>query len=136
VNADSYVETDDKYIPTGNIVPVTDSVYDFRERRKIDKFFAEMKTGYNECLVLNKNQQADAILFEPASGIRMTVTTSAPGILLYTGDFLHTHFIKNQGICLETQFFPDSPNQEQFPSTLLGPGEEYLHHTVFAFDHG
>ena len=136
VNADSYVETDKEYIPTGNILPVTNSVYDFRETRKINKYFEELKTGYNECFVLNKNQQSAAILFEPVSGIRMTVFTSAPGLLLYTGDFLHTHFIKNQGICLETQFFPDSPNQKQFPSTLLGAGEEYLHRTVYAFEHG
>ena len=136
VNADSYVETDREYIPTGNILPVKDTVYDFSERRRIGKYIAELETGYNVCFVLNKNQQADAILFEPDSGIRMTVTTSAPGLLLYTGDFLHTHFMKNQGVCLETQFFPDSPNQELFPSTLLGPGEEYLHHTIFAFDHG
>ena len=56
VNADSYVETDKEYIPTGNILPVTNSVYDFRETRKINKYFEELKTGYNECFVLNKNQ--------------------------------------------------------------------------------
>lgn len=135
VNADRYIETDNEYIPTGALLPVTNTMYDFREMRRIDKYFPELKSGYNDCFALNKNQQVDAVLFEPDSGIRMMVTTSVPGLLLYTGDFLHTHFLKNQGICLETQFFPDSPNQEQFPSTLLGPGEEYLHRTLLAFDH-
>lgn len=135
VNADSYIETDKQYIPSGAIIPVANTLYDFREMRRIDKYFEQLESGYNECFALNTHQQVNAILFEPHSGIRMTVTTSVPGLLLYTGDFLTNPFVKNQGICVETQFFPDSPNHEQFPSTLLGPGEEYLHHTLFTFDH-
>lgn len=135
VNADNYIETDYQYIPSGAILPVANTFYDFREMRRIDKYFGQLDSGYNECFALNKDKQVNAILYEPHSGIRMMVTTSVPGLLLYTGDFLTEPFVNNQGICLETQFFPDSPNQEQFPSTLLGPGEEYKHHTLWAFDH-
>jgi aldose 1-epimerase len=88
--------------------------------------------------VLNKTIPGDAvnaILYDQHSGISMGIFTSLPGIVLYTGDFLKNEFVKNQGICLETQFFPDSPNHHQFPSTLLSPGQEYFHHTVLAFNH-
>ena len=135
INADNYLETDNQYIPTGAILPVDNTFYDFRKMRKIDKYAAQLKSGYNECFVLNKNSLVHAILFDPHTGIRMTLNTSVPGLLLYTGDFLTHPFVKNQGICLETQFFPDAQNQDQFPSTLLDPGEEYTHHTLLAFDH-
>lgn len=133
VNADYYIETDKQFIPTGAILPVAGTWYDFREMRKINKFYANLDTGYNECFVLNKDKQVKAILFEPHSGICMAVTTSFPGLLVYTGDFLTDPFVKNQGICLETQFYPDSPNQAHFPSTLLNPGQEFIHHTQLAF---
>jgi len=135
INADNYIETDIRYIPSGVILPVDNTIYDFRKMRRIDKYSGQLKSGYNECFVLNKHKQVNAILFEPHSGIRMMVTTSVPGLLLYTGDFVTDPFVKNQGICLEAQFFPDSPNHDQFPSTLLGPGEEYMHRTLLAFDH-
>ena len=135
VDADNYIETDSQYIPSGAILPVENTHYDFRKMQRIERHSGHLKSGYNECFVLNKHKPVNAILFEPHSGIRMKVTTSVPGLLLYTGDFLTEPFVKNQGICLETQFFPDSPNRMQFPSTLLAPGEEYTHHTLLAFDH-
>lgn len=135
INADYYVETDAQYIPTGALLPVHKTFYDFREQRRIDKFFSQMNSGYNECFVLN-DDSVQAILFEPRSGIRMMINTSLPGLLVYTGDFLTDPFQKNEGVCLETQFFPDSPNQPRFPSTLMCPDQEYVHQTVMAFGHG
>ncbi|HUQ64538.1 MAG TPA: aldose epimerase family protein [Flavitalea sp.] len=135
VNADAYVETRENYIPDGVIREVEGTVYDFRKKRRIDKFSDQLATGYNECFVLNQSDDVNAVLTDNVSGIQMSVTTSLPGLLLYTGDFLNGSFRKNQGICLETQFYPDSPHHPQFPSTLLIPGEEYVVNTVWAFNH-
>lgn len=135
VNADAYVATGENYIPTGELKCVQGTPFDFRNKRRIDDFFVELPTGYNECFVLNKNNSVSAVLSENFSGIQMTVQTSLPGLLLYTGDFLGNIFCKNQGICLESQFFPDSPHHPQFPSTLLIPGHEHVENTIWKFDH-
>lgn len=135
INADAYVETGEHYIPTGILKDVQGTPFDFRKKRRIDESFSLLPTGYNECFVLNKNNITSAVLSENVSGIEMTVQTSLPGLLLYTGDFLGNNFCKNQGICLETQFFPDTPHHTKFPSTLLNPGEEYVENTVWTFSH-
>lgn len=137
INADAYIPADDHYIPTGDILTVGNSKFDFRKRRKIKENPDQPDILYNECFVLNKKlstESPDAVLYHSGSGISMSVTTTLPGILLYTGDFLSAPFIKNQGICLEAMYFPDTPNNDQFPSTLLLPDDEYLHSIAFAFN--
>lgn len=130
IYADSYLETNSQYIPTGNIKNVENSPYDFRKSRKIKEYITELEApGYNECYVLNNEVAAE--LYDQNSGRKVVVRTSMPGLLLYTGDYLEGRFKKNQGVCLETQFFPDTPNHPGFPSTLLLPGQLYQHQTSF-----
>jgi aldose 1-epimerase len=135
IQADSYLVTDKTYIPTGEIKTVADTVYDFRSMRSIDKFWDQVPdSGYNTCFLLSHGpDQEQASLFSSTSGIGLTVQTSFPGILLYTGDYLQEPFQKNQGICLETQAPPDAPNQPGFPATLLHPQQPYSHFTKYRF---
>ena len=83
-----------------------------------------------------------ASLYEPKSGRYMEVLTTEPGLQFYSGNFLDgtltntlegKKYVKHAGLCLETQHFPDSPNQPSFPNTILKPGETYRHTTVYKF---
>lgn len=135
INAAYVLEADARYIPTGTLNAVAGTDLDFTEYRPINQLLDQAAfRGYNECFLLaHTTEEIKAALRDPQSGRRLTVQTSFPGIMLYTGDFLKTPYLKNQGICLETQFFPDSPNQPAFPQTLLHPGEVYQHQTIYQF---
>jgi aldose 1-epimerase len=89
--------------------------------------------------VLNKSRQSAkgfaARVYEPVSGRIMEVHTSEPGMQFYSGNFLQD-YIPRAGLCLETQHFPDSPNQPQFPSTIMRPGETFGSRTVYSFSVG
>ena len=100
--------------------------------------------GYDHNWVLNKKDSSVALaasLYEPISGRVMDVLTTEPGLQFYSGNFLNGSAIGKggkpynfrNGLCLETQHFPDSPNKPQFPSTVLRPGETYLTTTVYHF---
>ncbi len=135
INADEVLEDDRNYIPTGKMITVKNSELDFTSFRKIT-FNPNNFKGINSCYKLNieeDNNAIKAIVRDPLSHRSLTVRTSLPGIMLYTGDFLGEPFIKHQGICLEAQFFPDSPHQPGFPSTLLQPGNVYRHQTIYQF---
>jgi aldose 1-epimerase len=130
VDAHRFVQCGQGYIPTGELRSVNNDPHDFRNKHIIDH------GGFNECFVLNGNtldEKIKAELSDPASGTTMSIKTTLPGIVLYTGDYLNGPFKKNQGVCLETQFFPDTPNRKEFPSTLLLPGQEYKHTTTLGF---
>lgn len=132
IHAKHYVETDSQYIPTGAIIPVDHSPYDFRKSRKINEFIHLLPTpGYNECFVLDKQKETAAEFYDPASGRKIIISTTMPGLLFYTGDYLSGIHQKNQGVCLETQFFPDAPNHPRFPGTVLLSSETYFHQTAF-----
>jgi aldose 1-epimerase len=103
-----------------------------------------VKGGYDHCYVLNKKTgeilSLAAKITEPKSGRLMDILTDQPGIQLYTGNFLDgtiaaggKKYLKNAAFCLETQHYPDSPNQPNFPSTVLRPGQRYTHTTVHKF---
>lgn len=117
-------------VPTGPPVPVGGTRFDFREPR-------EVGSGYDHNFVLDQGTSAGSVaaeLYDPVSGRRLTVTTSEPGIQLYTGDaFDAGPFGPGEGIALETQHFPDSPNRPDFPSTVLRPGEEFTSATTYGF---
>jgi aldose 1-epimerase len=100
--------------------------------------------GYNHNFVLrghNGSLRRVATVYEPESGRFMEVFTTEPGIEFYTGDYLDgtltgknsIRYVKRAGLCLETQHFPDSPNQPDFPSTTLRPGENYHTRTIYKF---
>ncbi|MFF0682526.1 aldose epimerase family protein [Streptomyces tendae] len=117
-------------IPTGGLDDVTDTRFDFRRARKVG-------SGYDHNFVLDKGvtdtAEEVAELYDPASGRLLTVATTEPGLQLYTADHLGEPFAPGDGIALETQHFPDSPNRPGFPSTVLRPGEVFRSETVYGF---
>ncbi|MFJ3042664.1 MULTISPECIES: aldose epimerase family protein [Streptomyces] len=117
-------------IPTGGLGDVTDTRFDFRRARKVG-------SGYDHNFVLDKGvtdtAEEVAELYDPASGRLLTVATTEPGLQLYTADHLGEPFAPGDGIALETQHFPDSPNRPGFPSTVLRPGEVFRSETVYGF---
>ncbi len=130
-------------IPTGNLVPVAGTPYDFTVSKPVGRDIGALENGYDLNYVLD-NEDGDlvyaACLKETGSGRQVEVFTTQPGIQLYTGYWIPElesggvkRFGKYSGIALETQHFPDSPNQPGFPSIMLEPGEKYQHNTVFRF---
>lgn len=120
--------TDAESLPTGEFLPVDGTRYDFRETRTVGG-------GYDHNFVLDAADDGPvAELCDPVSGRVLTVTTTEPGLQLYTADhFDGRPYGPCDGIALETQHFPDSPNRPEFPSTVLRPGEEYVSTTVYGF---
>jgi aldose 1-epimerase len=145
LKADKYTPVDDKLIPTGKIDDVKGGPMDFTTAKKIGRDLAQVTGGYDHNWVLSKSGNTLEMigsLYNPASGRFMEVYTTEPGIQFYSGNFLdgtlkHTRggakYIKHAGLCLETQHFPDSPNQPAFPNTILKPGETYTQTTVYKF---
>ncbi|MFJ8763842.1 aldose epimerase family protein [Streptomyces clavifer] len=119
---------DAESIPTGEFAPVDGTRFDFREPKPVGP-------GYDTNYVLDATGGAPvAELYDAASGRVLTVTTTEPGLQLYTADhFEGRPFVPCAGIALETQHFPDSPNRPEFPSTVLRPGEEFVSTTVYGF---
>ena len=141
--ADRYNVVDAGLIPTGELRPVAGTPFDFTTPHAIGERIAQVPGGYDHNWVLNTatGQHPAAIVYDPASGRTLTVTTDQPGIQFYTGNFLDgtlkgkggTVYGKNAGFCLETQHFPDSPNQPKFPTTVLKPGETLHSVSTYAF---
>jgi len=146
--ADSFTPVDSNLIPTGEIKPVADTPWDFLSPTPIGVHLKETggkPVGYDHNFVLKKSFYSDwsiaAEVYEPKSGRTLTVSTDQPGVQFYTGNFLDGTltgvggqvYRQYTGFCLETQHFPDSPNHDNFPSTLLGPGQTYKTSTVYAF---
>jgi len=145
IDADTYTAVNDKLIPTGQLPAVKDGPMDFNGAKLIGKDIGQVKGGYDHNWVLTKKGSElakVAVLADPGSGRSMEVWTTEPGLQFYSGNFLdgtlqHTannnKYIQHAGLCLETQHFPDSPNQPSFPSTILKPGETYRQTTVYQF---
>ena len=118
---------------------------DFTTPKKIGKDIAAVKGGYDHNWVINRNGtglESVCTLYHPASGRFMEVFTTEPGIQFYSGNFLDgtltntkggQKYVLHAGLCLETQHFPDGPNQPSFPNTILKPGETYSHSSVYKF---
>ncbi len=151
LNADRYTPVDENLIPTGELASVAGTPFDFRQPKAI---VADIRSGhpqivrgrgYDHNFVLNttnRNQPGLAAqVSEPVSGRTMDVLTTEPGVQLYTGNFIDATLVgsagsvyrQGDGLCLETQHFPDSPNQPDFPSTVLQPGETCQTTTIFKF---
>lgn len=150
VNADRYTPVDGGLIPTGELASVEGTPFDFRTKTaigaRIDADDEQIKRGggYDHNYVLNRSGdglELAARVEEPKTGRVMEVHTTEPGLQFYSGNFLdgtitgkNGHvYNKRNGICLETQHYPDSPNQSSFPSTTLNPGETYTSRTVYTF---
>lgn len=145
IQADAYTVVDATMIPTGELRPVKGTPFDFTTAHPIGERIEQTGGGYDHNFVLTKKKEGEmslaATVYEPISGRVMEVYTTQPGVQFYAGNFLDgsltgkggVKYVKRYGYCLETQHFPDSPNQPTFPSTILKPGETYNQATIFKF---
>ena len=145
INADKFTEVNDNLIPTGKLPDVKGGPMDFNTEKIIGKDIAQVKGGYDHNWVLNKKGtelEKVATLYHAASGRLMEVYTTEPGLQFYSGNFLDgtltntrggAKYVKHAALCLETQHYPDSPNQPEFPNTILKPGETYKQTTIYKF---
>jgi aldose 1-epimerase len=150
INADKFTPVNATLIPTGELASVAGTPFDFRTPTAIgaridaDNEQIHFGPGYDHNWVLVKPKPGAlttaAVLSDPESGRVMEIRTTEPGLQFYSGNFMDgkpagqgTVFNRRTGLCLETQHFPDSPNQPSFPSTTLRPGHTYASHTVLIF---
>lgn len=151
INAGHYTPIDHDLIPTGEIKSVVDTPFDFRKAQEIGEQIRNgrheqiaLARGYDHNFVIDKKNEglhSMAILSDPSSGRRMEVLSNAPGLQFYSGNFLDGSsqgkngqlYRQGDGVCLEPQHFPDSPNQPNFPSSQLNPGDEYIHDIAYRF---
>ena len=150
INADSFLPVNEKIIPTGEIKSVENTPFDFRKIKKIGKNIniedrqLKLGNGYDHCWVLNDYNKKSRKIGEVNSNktkINMEIFSDLPGVQLYTGNFLDgslnskkdLKYINRSGFCLETQFYPNSPNNQNFPSTKLEPGKKFYSKTSFKF---
>lgn len=141
--ADSITPTDEQLIPTGKLLPVAGTPFDFTTPHKIGERIQEAG-GYDINYKL-RNTTGEYVkaaeVYDQETGRLLEAFTTEPGVQFYSGNFLNgsltghdgNNYKKHYGLCLETQHFPDSPNKPQFPSTVLNPGEKYTQKTVYKF---
>ncbi len=154
INASSYVETDETLQPTGRLRHVKGSPMDFTTPKEVGRDIAEQYDallhgkGYDHCYAFDDYDGKGSLikgaeLYSPASGRRLTVRTTYPGMQLYTANWLtggtpegrHGADYKDyEAVALECQMFPDAPNHPEFPSAILRPGEKYHHVIVYDLD--
>ena len=150
LHADAYLPVDPQLIPTG-VAAVADTPFDFRTPTRIGARIRHADPqllaarGYDHCWVLDRRDRDGLVpaarLADPASGRVLTIATTEPGLQFYSGNFLDGRlrgaagaaYRQGDGICLETQHYPDAPNRPEFPSTVLRPGATYRSTTVHRF---
>ncbi len=150
INADKYTPISDRLIPTGEVFSVLGSVFDFTSLKEIGKEIESADEqlvrgmGYDHNFIINKAPSEFGFVAEvqePESGRKLEVFSSEPGVQLYTGNFINENVLgingvmyqKRSAFCLETQHFPDSPNNDHFPSIELGPDDTYSQRTIYKF---
>jgi aldose 1-epimerase len=148
IHADKFTPVDDTLIPTGEITDVAGTPYDFTTPTPVGAHIKELKNtprGYDFNYVLNKgyfsNYDLAAVVEDPKTGRRLECYTDQPGIQFYTGNFLTGSYVGRErkrypqygALTLESQHYPDSPNRDNFPSTVLRPGDTFKSTTVYAF---
>ena len=150
INADFYLPIDETSIPTGEILKVEGTPFDFRKPKAVgqdidaDNEQIKIGAGYDHCFVLNKKEEGElsfaARIKEPESGRTMEVYTTEPGMQVYTDNWADGYkgqngatFPRRSAICFECQHFPDTPNHPYFPSVELNPGEKYTQRTIYKF---
>ena len=150
INADFYLPTDATAIPTGEILKVEGTPFDFRKPKTFGKEInadneqIKFGHGYDHNYVLNKKEEGElsfaARITEPKSGRTLECYTTEPGMQLYTANFATGYkgangctFPYRSAVCLEAQHFPDTPNRPYFPSVVLNPGQRYKQKTIYRF---
>lgn len=142
--ADRYTPVDQNAIPSGKILDVAGTPFDFRAGKKIGLDIDKVPGGFDHNWEINRAGDPlnpVALVTDPVSGRKLTVESTQPGVQFYTGNFLSgeigklgARYEKNAGFCLETQHFPDTPNRPEFPPSILLPGDRYRQETVWHFD--
>jgi aldose 1-epimerase len=150
INADFYLPTDDTAIPTGEILKVAGTPFDFRTPKSFGKEIEadneqiKFGHGYDHNYVLNKKEEGElsfaARITDPKTGRTLECYTTEPGMQLYTANFATGYkgangctFPRRSAVCLEAQHFPDTPNRPYFPSVVLNPGQQYKQKTIYRF---
>lgn len=150
INADFFLPTDSTSIPTGEILKVEGTPFDFRTPKALGKDInaddeqIKFGQGFDHNYVLNKKEEGElsfaARVTEPKSGRTLEVYTTEPGMQLYTANFANGYqgvngctFPRRSAVCLECQHFPDTPNRPYFPSVVLHPGQQYKQKTIYRF---
>jgi aldose 1-epimerase len=152
INAREFIPIDTSAIPSGEIRAVAGTPFDFTAPKPIgqdirqDEEQIKNGLGYDHCFVLDPTQKEGdltkaAFVTEPTTGRTLEVLTTEPGVQFYSGNYLDGRlsgksgqpYLHRGGFCLETEHFPDSPNQAHFPTTILRPGETFASRTVFRF---
>ncbi|TWT27094.1 aldose epimerase family protein [Planomicrobium sp. CPCC 101110] len=147
IDSSQFVELDDQLIPTGNLIPVAETPFDFRAGRMLgegfNEKFAQNKLaggGYDHYFLFDNTREQKALLQDSASGRQMAVETDQPGMVMYTGNGLDDSLLLNEGksrkylgVCFETQGSPASLHHANMPDIVLQAGEVYKTQTVFAF---
>ena len=151
LNANAYTPVDDNVAVTGEVARVENTPFDFRTPTRIGERINDTThqqiingLGYDHNWILATDGDLNAVagvLYDPTTGIEMSIHTDQPGVQFYAGNFLDGSFMgksgvaypRRSGLCFETQHFPDSPNQPSFPSTTLRPGETYATTTIYKF---
>lgn len=144
LHAESYTPVNSQLIPTGEIAPVGNTPFDFTDFQTIGARISQVDGGYDHNYILDKETSEETVaaeLLDEQSGRKLTVLTTEPGIQFYSGNFLDgslenengTQLEQYSGLCLEPQHFPNSPNEPEFPSTILRPDETYSSAIVYRF---
>lgn len=144
LNSDSYVEVDQANIPSGKIIDAAGGAFDFSQAKRVGKDIAGLAIGYDHCFVV-KGKKGElrkiATLSSRQSGRSMTISGTQEGVQLYSAFHLNSitgkrggRYGRFGGLCLETQAFPDAPNKDAFPSSLIKAGEEYEEKVVYDFE--
>lgn len=147
IKGSEFIPVDSTLIPTGEIKPVAGSAFDFTTKHTIGERISENDTqlingnGYDHNFVLNNKEEVDATVYDPASGRMLEVITDQPGLHFYCGNFLDGKLIGHggksynyrSGLCLESGGYDDSPNHDNFPTTVLNPGETFKTITIYRF---
>lgn len=142
VDADYFLPVNEEMIPTGELKSVQDTPFDFRKGKsigeEIDKDDLQLKlgAGFDHCYALNnysEEMRKVAVVHHPFSGRIMEVLTTLPGMQLYTANHLVAPFLPQTALCLETQYYPDSPNHPHFPSSVFDSQTSYRARTHFSF---
>ncbi|MEP7236953.1 MAG: aldose epimerase family protein [Ferruginibacter sp.] len=142
INAAFYTAVNENLIPTGELKPVNNTAFDFNTLKKISDNFNNTENGFDLNYVLKKGMDEmpmAGLLCDPENKLQLSVFTTEPGMQFYSGNLLNGNLINRDGkpirqhgaLCLETQHFPDSPNQPQFPSTILLPGNTFRSKTGY-----
>lgn len=147
IAADAFLPIDRASLPTGDPLSVVNTPFDLREPVAIKNACSavnhpqmDLVGGFDHTFILDENARPQCRVTEPESGRTLELSTTEPGVQFYTTNSLDfpggkdgTHYRRHQGFCLEPQHFPDSPNQPQFPSSILRPGETYRSQSQFKF---